>query len=216
MQNNDTAVEMSDNRLGEIVQQQFSVGEYLKKYYRDTSHAYEVRKLSLMLFDEVNAKIKKMPLKQRKILEIAALLHDIGYNVEAKSHNKHSYALICEHGVDELSEKQTVLAAHIARYHRGSLPDKSRHEDYSRLDGKERKIVKRLSAILRLCDGLDRAHLKLIKSLSADYDEANKIFSLCLESNIAQRTPDISYAIKKKDLFEKVFDVQVVFKFNQY
>lgn len=188
--------------------------QYISKFYRNPQHAYEVKKLSLMLFDEVNALLKKLPLKSRKLLEAAALLHDIGYNIDTKDHNKHSYNIICKNGIKDFNDDEIILTAHIARYHRASLPNKTKHKAYSLLKKKERKLVKRLSAILRICDGLDRAHMKLIKELKAQYDEDNNIFTILLTSNIIERTPDISSAMKKKDLFEKVYKTQVIFKFT--
>ena len=56
--------------------------------------------------------------------------------------------------------------------------------------------------------------MRLIKELKANYDEDNNIFTILLTSNIIERTPDISSAIKKKDLFEKTYKTQVVFKFT--
>lgn len=193
-----------------------STQQYISKYYRDSSHVLEVKKLSLMLFDGVNESLKEIPLKYRKLLETAAILHDIGYNINSKNHNKHSFEIIKKNGVDGFSDYESELIAHVARYHRGSMPDKSRHCEYGLLEKKERKVVKRLSAILRLCDGLDRAHMQLIKSLKTEYDEDNNIFNILLVSNIPERTPDITSAVRKKDLFEKVFKVQVVFKFISY
>lgn len=191
-----------------------SVSQYIEKYYRNSDHAHEVKKLSLMLFDEVNVLLKKLPLKARKLLETAALLHDIGYNVASKNHNKHSFNIICREGINGFDDDEEILIAHIARYHRASIPNKTKHKAYALLKKKERKLVKRLSAILRICDGLDRAHMRLIKELKAEYDEENNIFIIFLKSNIIERTPDISAAIKKKDLFEKIYKTQVIFKFS--
>lgn len=191
-----------------------SIEQFIKKYYRETNHIYEVKKLSLMLFDEINEKLKKLPLKSRKLLETAALLHDIGYNIDSKNHNKHSFDIICNEKITDFEETEIQLIAHIARYHRASLPNKTKHKKYALLNKKERKIVKRLAAILRICDGLDRAHMQLIQSLKADYDTKNDIFTVYLTSNIPERTPDISSALKKKDLFEKTFKTQIIFKFT--
>lgn len=198
-----------------LINKGVSIKQYEAKFYRDTSHAYEVKKLCLMLFDEIHEKLDDLPLKSRKLLEAAALLHDIGYNIDSKNHNKHSFSLIIENGIENFDERQLQIIALVARYHRGSLPNKSRHAEYAELSKKDRKIVKKLSAILRICDGLDRAHMQLIKELTTNFDIHNKIFQITLTSNIPQRIPDITSAIKKKDLFEKIFDVQVVFKFTQ-
>ncbi len=181
------------------------------KYYRDSAHAYEVRKLSLMLFDEVHKNLKEISSKYRKILENAALLHDIGYNIDSEKHNKHAYKMICEKGIDGYEDEELEIIALTARYHRGAIPKKSKHKEFKALSKKGKKAVKRLAAILRIADGLDRAHMNLINSLKSEYDEENNIFYILLKSNIPERNPDITYAVRKKDLFEKAFKVQVVY-----
>ena len=56
-----------------------SAQELLNKYSKSSSHPIEVRRISMMIFDEANEKIREMSNKERKFLEAAALLHDIGY-----------------------------------------------------------------------------------------------------------------------------------------
>jgi len=153
--------------------------------------------------------------KQRKYLECAALLHDIGYSVDSKSHNKHSQKLILENGLEDYNERQKEIISCVCRYHRGSLPDKKEHEIYCHFDKKDRKIVKRLGGILRIADGLDRAHLSLIKKIRIQYDAENNITEIFLTPVNFDFHPDISHAIRKKDLFEIGFKTQVVFKFEQ-
>ena len=63
-------------------------------YAKDVPHAHEVKRLAGMIFDETSLHIKEMPHSQKKLLETAALLHDIGYFVDTKGHNKHSQNLI--------------------------------------------------------------------------------------------------------------------------
>jgi len=192
-----------------------TVEEMLDKFVKDTSHAEEVRKLSMMIFDGVNETFKEMSNKQRKYLECAALLHDIGYSVDSKSHNKHSQKLILENGLEDYNERQKEIISCVCRYHRGSLPDKKEHEIYCHFDKKDRKIVKRLGGILRIADGLDRAHLSLIKKIRIQYDAENNITEIFLTPVNFDFHPDISHAIRKKDLFEIGFKTQVVFKFEQ-
>lgn len=168
----------------------------------------------MMIFDETSAKIKELPNRQRKYLENAALLHDIGYYINSKGHNKHSFEMITEHGLKGFDEDETALIGCIARYHRSKLPNKNKHEIYSDLDKKQRKIVKRLGGILRIADGLDRAHLGLIKVIKLDYDKENDIVSFMLSQNIQDYRPDITSAIRKRDLYEIGFKVQTIFKFQ--
>lgn len=191
-----------------------SVEEILEKFSNKSSHPAEVRRLSMMLFDELSEKVKEMTNHQRNLLEAAALLHDIGYYIDSKSHNKHSQEMVLKYGLDGFTEHDKELVACICRYHRGSLPDKTKHELYGSFEKKERKIVKRLGGILRAADGLDRAHLALIKKVKVNYDEENNIIEIILTPNTPEFRPDISSAIRKRDLLEIGFKAQSVFKFS--
>ena len=168
----------------------------------------------MMLFDEVSEKVKEMSNRERKILEAAALLHDVGYYIDSKSHNKHSRDMVIKYGIEGFSEKETLMTASICRYHRGNLPDKNKHELYGGFEKKERKIVKCLGGILRVADGLDRAHLSLIKKIKINYDEDNNIVEILLTPNTPEFRPDITSAIRKRDLFEIGFKCQSVIKFD--
>lgn len=186
----------------------------LDKFSNDKVHSHEVERLSLMIFDEVSTKIKPMPDKYREYLDCAALLHDIGYYVEAKSHNRHSQKMILDYGLEEFSEKECEIISCIARYHRGSLPDKKEHDVYCNLDKKERKIVKRLGGILRIADNLDTNHVKLIDKIDINYDEIDNITEMIITPSNRDYLPDLTYVIRKRDLFEIGFKTQVIFKFK--
>lgn len=190
-----------------------STDELLEKYCQDKVHAQEVKRLSLMIFDEVNKKIKEFSQTKREMLESASLLHDIGYSINAKEHNKHSQKLILDEGLNEFSPEQTKLISCISRYHRGGLPDKQEHEIYNQLDKKERKAIKRLGGILKIADGLESTHIGQIKSITLKYDEKNNIIEFLLATKINDFRPNAIKAIRKKDLFEIGFKTQVVFKF---
>ena len=192
----------------------FSVKEMLNKYSTDTEHAIEVERVAMLIFEEVSKKLFEMSAKEREFLKTASLLHDIGYFIEAKGHNKHSMHLIIENGLDGFTEKETKIIACIARYHRGSLPDKNEHEYYKNLEKSERKIVKRLGGILKLADGLNKEHERIIENIKLEYDFSNSIAKIILISN--NKKPDISTAIRKRDLFEIGFKCQSVILGGNY
>ena len=177
--------------------------DILSKFSSNISHPHEVKRIALMLFDGLSRNVKEM----------SALLHDIGYYIEAKSHNKHSQKIILDNGLDEFSEHETEMVACIARYHRGSLPNKEKHELYASFEKKDRKKIKRLAGILRVADGLDCSHLSAIKSIRIDYDEENNIIEIYLTLNTPEFRPDISVAVRKRDLLEIGFKCQSVIKF---
>lgn len=190
-----------------------SAQEMLNKYSKNTSHSIEVRRLAMMIFDETSDRVHEMSNKQRKYLEAAALLHDIGYYIDAKGHNKHSMKMIIDEGIEGFTSLDEKIIGCICRYHRGGLPDKNEHEIYNTLDKKERKIVKRLAGILKISDGLDRGHLNLIKTIKLNYDEENNIVEFILTPNTPEFRPDITSAVRKRDLYEIGFKCQCVLKF---
>ena len=191
-----------------------TLDKYLEMYAKDVPHAHEVKRLAGMIFDETSLHIKEMPHSQKKLLETAALLHDIGYFVDTKGHNKHSQNLIIENSIHSFTLDETAMISCIARYHRGSLPDKTQHNIYMDFDKKERKIIKRLAGILRIADGLDGAHRALIKKVEIEFDRENAITKFKLYPNIEEYRPDITYAARKRDLFEIAFKCQSYLVFN--
>lgn len=192
-----------------------SAQEMLNKFSKTSSHPLEVRRLAMMIFDETCEKVCEMPDKFRKYLEAGALLHDVGYYINSKGHNKHSMEMVIEHGLAGFTSQEEKIIGCICRYHRGGLPDKDEHEVYNTLDKKERKIVKKLAGILKISDGLDRGHLNLIKKIHLNYDEENNIVEFILTPNTPEFRPDIMSAIRKRDLYEIAFKCQSVFKFNE-
>ena len=192
---------------------QYTLKDYEKDYIKDIQHANHVMDLALKIFEEVNSKIKPMSEKKRKYLSTGAFLHDIGYKIGSKGHNKYSQKIILERGIEGLDDRECMIVSCIARYHRGGKPDKKRHDVYCNLDKKERKTVKRLSGILRIADGLDRNHAGLIQDIKIEYDDENRICIFVLYPKNNEFRPDISDAIKKRDVFEGAFKVQSIFKF---
>jgi len=67
--------------------------DFVRSCHIDEPHALHVARLALSLFDGLAApfNLKK---SDRKLLEAAAILHDVGYFIAYSSHHKHSYHLI--------------------------------------------------------------------------------------------------------------------------
>lgn len=138
-----------------------------------TDHAKHVTKLSLELYDQMAA--AGMGGAQgngqtRRILEAAALAHDVGRAQGNHSHHKHSYQMIA--GLKPplgWSAQEVQLAALVARYHRRSMPQR-RHAAFRRLSPDRKQKVLLLAGILRLANALDRQHDASVHSLRAEID----------------------------------------------
>ncbi len=129
----------------------------------DEPHADQVRRLALSLFDALGPRLG-CKTSERRILADAALLHDIGYFVAAAKHHKHSLTLILRAELDGIDQADQLLIANVARYHRKSEPS-PRHRRFAKLGRAEREQVRRLSALLRVADGLDSGHAGAVGKL---------------------------------------------------
>ena len=135
------------------------------RFQVDERHARQVSRLALELFDDL-ASLHRLPAATRPLLEIAALLHDVGSAVSYQRHHKHSYYLIQNADLPGLTERERELAARIARYHRRTPPERG-HFLTEGLSDPELAIVRKLSMLLRLADSFDRSHHQPVRTLRA-------------------------------------------------
>ena len=130
--------------------------------YRE-EHAEQVALLSLSLFDQLRD-VHRLGEEERSLLHAAAMLHDVGAFVSYNRHHKHSYYLLYHADLPGFTDREREIIATIARYHRRSAP-KERHLEFQRLTPQERIVVRRLAALLRVADGLDRGHRRHVRGI---------------------------------------------------
>lgn len=150
----------------------------------DKKHSEQIAALCLQLFDQLQ-QLHGLDINDRELLEYAALLHNIGTFISISSHHKHSQYIIFNGELRGFAPAEISIIANVARYHRKSPPSE-KHEAYSQLKPKQRRVVDVLSGILRIANGLDRGHRQNIVSLEADV--AGSIIKLGLH---AIHNPDI-------------------------
>jgi len=194
-----------------------AVLELARRYNFEEGHALQDERLALRLFDEtarlglhnLHTQTLDLELTPRQLLSCAALLHDIGYWYGYEGHHKRAFKMIMAEPLAGLSPRGQALVAHVARYHRGSTPDPSRHEQFAALSAEDQQLVTRLGAILRLADGLDRTHTNAVQDLRCELEAGRLVITLLpgmadeLEREAGQ---------KKARWFEAVFGVEVVLK----
>jgi exopolyphosphatase/guanosine-5'-triphosphate,3'-diphosphate pyrophosphatase len=123
----------------------------------ELTHGEQVRRLARSLFDQL-ADVHQLPAELGVILELAALLHDVGEVLDSRSHHKHSAYMIRWGRIPGLDGTHRQMVAALAHAHRKSPPDARKHEDYALLSKSHRQQVRKLAALLRLADALDTEH----------------------------------------------------------
>jgi len=169
-------------------------------------HAHQVTRLALMLFDEL-AVIHRYSAKERFLLECAGLLHDIGWVFGQQGHHTRSFSMILDDRTLPFSDRERMIVALIARYHRKSVPG-PKDEAFVSLKPKDKQIVRTCSALLRIADGLDYTHSNRISSLVCTISPEVVTCQLQHDGEIGVET---ARAVQKADLFCIVFSRRLVF-----
>ena len=94
-----------------------------QRYRFDREHGRHVAMLAMRLFDVLRDE-HGLGERHRLLLQVAALLHDVGIYVSLRAHHKHSQYMLAASQIFGLSDEETAIVANIARYHRGALPQR--------------------------------------------------------------------------------------------
>ena len=181
-----------------------SVRELAERCHYEKKHSMAVQSLALKLFDSLSDRLE-LELSDRRILSDAALLHDIGYHINYDRHHKHSYHLILHGELLGITPEEQVLIANVAMYHRGGEP-KKKHRNYGELDKPLRRRVKRLAALLRVADGLDRGHVGAVETVKVRWlDRAIRIAPVPVRADAPMRL-EMWGAHRKSALLARVAD----------
>lgn len=171
-------------------------------------HAHASARLAVRLFD-LTPSLHGLGAREREWLEYAALLHDIGYLVDYRAHHKHSYYLIANAPLSAFDPREIEVIAHVARYHRRALPNKSEHPSYRALKGWQRKTVNKLAALLRVADSLDRSHAQRVEDFFCAIKKRKVVIEVLSDYDVEL---ELSSARKRDRLFKKAFGRKVAFR----
>jgi len=127
------------------------------KYKNEDCHSKWVTKLALQLFDYV-AEDCGFSKRDRKILEAACALHDVGYSINPKKHSLESAKIVLEEDIGVFSKEECELIAAIIQLHPKGLK-KVLKNPYVRVAHDKTKTLT-LGSILRIADGLDHGHVQ--------------------------------------------------------
>ncbi|HEX9077968.1 MAG TPA: HD domain-containing protein, partial [Desulfuromonadaceae bacterium] len=177
-----------------------SVLEFARSCHHDEAHSRQVAGLALEIFAALAVPFDFSE-KEGQMLEAAALVHDVGYFISYSGHHKHTYHLVRHADLFGFSPREREIIAHVARYHRKSLP-KKRHESFARLSSQDRLLVKRLGGILRLADGLDRRRNGVVSGLDCALSKSAFTVRVKGEGDISV---ELFGGKVKGDLFEAAF-----------
>lgn len=186
---------------GTVARQVIASAEALGRRYRyDAAHGRAVMTLAARLFDELQEEHGLGP-RERLLLEVAALLHDIGIYVSLRAHHKHAQYLLAASQIFGLSNDEMAVVSNVARYHRRALPQRS-HLPYIALDRQDRMVVNKLAAILRVANALDAEHLQKVRDVRLERTAEAWVLEI---EGTGDLTMERLAAEARADMFREVF-----------
>jgi len=134
-----------------------------RKYQADERHGLKTAEIAAAIFEATKHQ-HRMGDRERLLLEVASIVHDIGGFVAARGHHRHAYYLLVNSEIFGLSGVDMEVVANVARYHRRAGPQAD-HPAYAALPRPARVTVNRLAAILRVADALDKGHNQILRGV---------------------------------------------------
>ena len=176
----------------------------MRKYHVDARHAEQVCRLSLTLFDQL-APVHGMDKRERLILEIASLTHEIGMFVRMSGHHRHAAYLLSAAPLPGLDADERAAVAQVVRYQRKAAPCQE-HEGFASLDKAWRGRVWKLSALLRLAIALDKERRGRVREVRARHGKHKLILHLDGEGDLLLER---WAAMKQRDYFEQALGLRL-------
>ncbi|MCX8497718.1 MAG: HD domain-containing protein [Akkermansiaceae bacterium] len=180
-----------------------------ERYQSDPGHGEHVGNLCTKFFDALTD-LHQLPPHDALLLQVAAILHEVGTYVSPRAHHKHSEYIILNSEVFGLDRLDVTIVALVARYHRHSGP-RLDHPSYAALTTDDRIRVSKLAAILRVADALERTHAQRVSNIEIRREPGKLHIRL---PGLADAAVERLAMAAKADLFEQVFGLSVMIAEN--
>ena len=156
-----------------------------------------MEKNALIIFDAIK-EVSGLTERDRLLVQIAAILHNIGKFINMKNSDTATYNIISSGEIIGISHDERMLMAEISNI-----------DNEENIYNKRDIRLAKLSAILQMANALDRSHKQKIKNFILKLDE-NK---LKLEVNyMGDLSLEILSFNSHRDFFREIFGIEFILK----
>lgn len=184
-----------------------SASKHIAKRYRSNrKHLDYVEDIALKIFDETK-KISGLGSRDRLLLQVSVMLHEIGKFVHSRNHSDAAYSLIKNTNFMGLDHEEINMVAIIVRLYPRSNPYDSYY--YSILPPDQKVVVSKLTSILKIADACDASHKERAKTISCKIKDGELVVACdCAEDMTFEK-----WAFENRSvMFEDVMGVKPVLK----
>lgn len=179
-----------------------------KRYMGSRKRSETLEKIALTIFDSMK-KIHGLGRRERLLLQIATLLHDCGKYISMVNLGECSYSIIMATEIIGLSHTEREIVANVVKYN---------HMEFEYYDevGKETTLsreayltIAKLTALLRVANGLDRSHKQKFKDVKTVLKDSILTITVSTNEDITLEKGMFNH---RADFFEEVYSVRPVIK----
>jgi len=171
----------------------------------DTTHGEHVRLLARGLFHQLRD-VHGIPDDKGVLLEVAALLHDVGEVVNQRGHHKHSEYMIRWGRIPGLDDTGREMVALMARCHRKDAGRAKEIINSSNLSKEQRAQLRKMTSLLRIADGLDTDHRSRVEQVVCTRMGEAIVLDLVVRDGPSRDDPRL---LRKADLMKEELGLDV-------
>lgn len=179
-----------------------------KRYMGSKKRGETLEQIALNIFDSMK-KIHGLGKRERLLLRIATLLHDCGKYISMVNLGDCSYNIIMSTEIIGLSHAEREIVANVVKYNHLDFDYYEVLGKYSTLDKEQYLMIAKLTAILRLANGLDRSHKQKFKDVRITLKEDTLVINVDADVDI---TLEKSLFYNRAEFFEEVYSVKPIIK----
>ncbi|MEO1785270.1 hypothetical protein V4762_09420 [Thermodesulfobium sp. 4217-1] len=160
-----------------------SVSESIaKKYLRNINMSHNILRFAVSIFDYTK-NYHAMGDKERLLLKMACILHDVGKFVDVNDPGEHSYNIISSAKIPGLSSEERDIIANSVKIYQERDPDE-KDCSFSCKTIKDRLTITKIAAILKLSNALDSSQKGKIQDIKLEIEEHYLIFKTLTHDDI--------------------------------
>ena len=183
-----------------------------KRYKGSEERAKTLELIALQIFDCIK-RIHGMGSRERLLLRLCAILHDCGKYISMQNLSDCSYNIIMSTEIIGLTGREREIVANVVRFNHSPFEYYEERRPNTRLSAKDYMIVTKLTAILRLANGLDRSHKKKFTDVRIRCRGKQLQIIVSTKKDI---TLEKGLFANRADFFEEVFSVRPLIRQKEF
>ena len=179
-----------------------------KRYLGNKKRSETLENIALTIFDSMK-KIHGLGKRERLLLSLATILHDCGKYISMSNLGECSYNIILYTEIIGVSHVEREMLANVVKFNHLKFGYYDIITESSKLDKQDYLKIAKLTAILKLANGLDRSHKQKFKDIRVNLKDHNLVITVSTNEDI---TLEKGMLGDRSDFFEEVFSIRPVIK----